>query len=177
MEARVPATAEAAKPIAAQGQGVLPQAASAEAFRERMLDAFRMIETMLRFQPRPLAAGEAAYHAAETARQRVQALTLVHRQLPQQVDSGAGGPEVDLGGYLRGLVEGLAHVFGRGLCVFTVEAQDGTPMPPGPAITVGMLATELVMNACKHAFREGTARHVKVALAATEDGYCLGRRG
>jgi PAS domain S-box-containing protein len=126
-------------------------AAIAQELSHRMLNSFQIIETLFRFQANDLAEDDPARETLETARLRVQSMALVHRQV-YRIEHGTAAQTIDLALYLQSLATELGRAFGRGRVVIEVEALEGMMMDARQAATVGMLATELVTNACKYAF-------------------------
>lgn len=144
----------------------------AQELSHRMLNSFQVIETLLRFQADDLDEDDPARPTLETARLRVQSMALVHRRV-YRVEHGTGSQDIDLGLYLRSLVAELASAFGpRGIAV-QVQAPPFLIMDAQQAATVGMLTTELVINACKYAFPDARPGTVRVELGATAQGYRL----
>jgi PAS domain S-box-containing protein len=96
---------------------------------------------------------------------RVQAIALIHEKLYQS----ASLAEINLGDYLRELVENLFRSYSPvaveyEVLVAPVSVSIDTAMP------CGLIASELISNCLKHAFPDGRAGRVRVALDATESG-------
>jgi two-component sensor histidine kinase len=98
---------------------------------------------------------------------RVQAMALIHEHLSQTENVAT----VDLGDYLKRLCVHLVHAFVTSPQVVELR-QDIAPMRVGieQAIPCGLLINELVSNCLKHAFPDGRAGEVSVALQPVADG-------
>jgi two-component sensor histidine kinase len=99
----------------------------------------------------------------ERTRQRIVAVGAVHRQLYAR-----GQSEVDLGEYLEDLGDQLARSCGPHRQI-VVDA-DTVPVGGEIATAFGILMTELVTNACKHAYAAGEAGAIHVRLRRLADG-------
>lgn len=102
--------------------------------------------------------------------QRICAIASVHRQIYQSSKADS----VDLGAYLEDLGEALKHSYGgveagRRVKV-TVEEVD---VAPEAATAIGVIVSELVGNACKHAYRPDEPGDVCISLRRTCAGYML----
>ncbi len=99
----------------------------------------------------------------ERTRQRIVAAGAVHRQL--YVGSRS---EVDLGEYLEDLAKQLSRTCGPQRQV-EIDA-DTVPVTADVATAFGILATELVTNACKHAYGAAEPGDIFVLLHRRPDG-------
>jgi two-component sensor histidine kinase len=99
----------------------------------------------------------------ERTRQRIVAVGAVHRQL--YVGSRS---EVDLGEYLEDLGEQLSRTCGPQRLV-GIDA-DTVPVTADVATAFGILATELITNACKHAYGVDEPGDIFVLLRRRPDG-------
>jgi chemotaxis protein methyltransferase CheR len=83
----------------------------------------------------------------------------------QQLQGSAHGEAIELGPYLSRLCETLAASMigdSRSISV-KVEADSGTAVS-GDAVSIGLMTTELVINALKHAFPGGGSGDSKVLI-------------
>jgi two-component sensor histidine kinase len=100
-------------------------------------------------------------------------MALVHRQLFRITREDISG--LNVGVYLRGLVEELGPAFITGnRCTLQVEADEDVEVSTGQGMALGLLVTELVINACKHAFKDNDAGQIHVRLSRVSgDRLCL----
>ncbi|WP_293378572.1 histidine kinase dimerization/phosphoacceptor domain -containing protein [Phenylobacterium sp. SCN 70-31] len=126
----------------------------------RIQNSLQLVSSFLGLQARSLA--DPSIHAAfDEARRRLQAVALVHRRLyrADQIET------IELGRYLEELVADMNASLGReweGLV--TVEASP-LLVPTDRAVTLGLVVTELVINANKYAYG-GAPGPVQVTLEA-----------
>lgn len=111
-------------------------------------------------------AGLEAYRAAspetivvlENMRSRIRAISLVHERLY----SLEGGSLVDAGAYLSGLAAELSASLGPGGGV-SAETES-VMLPVAVCVDLGLILSELVSNATKHASPSGAAAPIRVSL-------------
>src|SRR5262249_28487265 len=89
------------------------------------------------------------------------AMALVHEQLYRSTDLGG----IAMSSFMNSLLENLRNIYSteaRGISI----TSDVTAMAVGVdyAVPIGLIAHELVSNACKHAFPEGVGGAIRVAL-------------
>jgi PAS domain S-box-containing protein len=162
------ATAE--RQLAAQLQAVLrEQEILLREVHHRIKNNFQTIISFLDLQaeviedPRALA-------ALEDSQQRLQAMALVHQSLYQSRDLA----RLDGAAYLRGLVTALCQAYAaeeRRLTV-TITA-DAVGLRVETAMPCGLILTELLTNALKHAFPAGGPGAIEVTLRAVPVGSCV----
>lgn len=101
--------------------------------------------------------------AFDNTQRRLDSIAMVHEALYR----GADLAEVDLAEYLRRLVGEVAHANGAGERGILVDI-DVTPVmiAPEKATPVGLIVSEVMTNAFKHAFSEGAAGKVSLRLLA-----------
>jgi len=97
---------------------------------------------------------------------RVTAMSLVHEALYQHEATS----EIDFGRYLQALCDALVDSFGVAGRVSVTVAADGAPVHLDTAIPLGLIATEALGNALKHAFPGGAAGHVVVTFRRPHGG-------
>ncbi|UNU44454.1 sensor histidine kinase [Sphingopyxis sp. YF1] len=155
--ASVPAAAEVLPPIA------VPSHSEAD---HRIANSLQILGALLGLQARDSGSEEIA-EALGAASRRVAAISAVHRQLYKS----ATGRHIELAAYLDelalGLEEGTSPVRpGRAVRVSAVEVHVGAEQ----AIAVGVLVTELVLNAWKHAYRPGACGDILIDVDRRSDG-------
>jgi PAS domain S-box-containing protein len=99
-------------------------------------------------------------HELEESQTRIQSMALVHELLYESKDLAS----IDLGGYIRGLVDRLVRTFRptEGISV-SIEIPDGIHLDIDSDVACGLVVNELVSNALRHAFPRG--RHGRVAIS------------
>jgi two-component sensor histidine kinase len=135
----------------------------------RVMNSFAMLTSLIALQARDLAdpRGRAAL---EETRNRVAALSLAYRRL--HVASAVAA--VTMGAYLEGLCDELSKSLlasddARRIVVSAADITVSTQQ----AIALGLIVTELVTNALKHAFPDDRAGTVSVSLCSDAAGCTL----
>lgn len=104
-----------------------------------------------------------ARDAFESVRGRVLAMSALHDRLQR----GGSEPDVELGPYLEDIAEGVASSIGRPDIEMSAACDASALVPVGSAISLGLVANELMTNAIKHAFPAGGG---KVSLGLSVEG-------
>jgi len=91
---------------------------------------------------------------------RVRSMSLVHEALYSRDDTH----RLDLGDYIRELCADLALSYGTAERVGIAVDIDRASLDLNRAIPLGLIVTELVSNALKHAFGDGSQGSIRVAL-------------
>ncbi|WP_377810326.1 MEDS domain-containing protein [Azospirillum sp. A29] len=97
---------------------------------------------------------------------RVTAMSLVHEALYQQETTSA----IDFGRYLTVLCEALSESFGMTDRIRLEVVGDGSLVHLDAAIPLGLIATEAISNAMKHAFPNGGAGSISVTFNGAGEG-------
>jgi PAS domain S-box-containing protein len=104
---------------------------------------------------------------------RIKSMALVHELMYQTRDLAS----IDVEEYLRSLVSHLGHTYHahRREMLLDVDV-DRVMLNPDTAIPLGLVVTELISNALKHAFPSGQRGTVRLALKRTplQGSYSLG---
>jgi two-component sensor histidine kinase len=137
--------------------------------QHRVANSLQIIASILLLKARTVQSEETRLHLQD-AHQRVLSVAAVQ----QQLQASRHGESVELGSYLRRLCETLAaSMIGDTRPVsLKVDVESGTAST-GDAISIGLIVTELVINALKHAFLNGQAGKIIVAYEAAEAGWRL----
>jgi two-component sensor histidine kinase len=138
--------------------------------QHRVANSLQIIAGILSLKARTVKSEETRLHL-EDAHQRVMSVAAVQQQL---LASGHGGP-IEVGPYLDRLCETLAASMtddNRPVSL-QVRAEGGTASS-AEAVSLGLIVTELVINAFKHAFvGERAAGRLVVAYEAADTGWRL----
>ena len=89
---------------------------------------------------------------------RVTAVARIHERLYRSADIAT----VDLAAYLQDICRDLATL--SPLCEIQYDAASPIPISTDRAVTVALLATELVTNAARHAYKEGSGGQIRVTV-------------
>ncbi len=146
--------------------------------RHRIANSLQLIASIILLKAGSVRSKESKAHL-EDAHDRILSIATVQRNL-DPTSEGSMVPVVD---YLRALCESLAKsmIGGRKPITLKVTGGSGT-VTPDEAIGLGLVTTELVMNALKHAFPSGAGQitvtyESKAAswkLSIGDDGVGLG---
>jgi len=132
----------------------------------RIANSLQLVNAFLVMQSASVSNAEAKAVLA-SAIGRVDAIAQVHRQLY----IGDSVHAVDLGPYLEHLVAELSQVAESGLGGARVALEtEAIRTTTDRALAIGIMVTELVINALKHAFPNGAQGSVRVACRPSEDG-------
>ncbi len=119
--------------------------------RHRIANSLQLIASIILIKANTVHSAESKQHL-EDAHDRILSIATVQRNLDPTGDDS----EVPVVAYLKTLCESLARsmIGGRKPITLTVSGSDGT-VTPDQAIGFGLITTELVINALKHAFPSG----------------------
>ena len=126
----------------------------------RVKNNLQIIISLLKLQSRYMT-DENTIAAFRECQNRVMAMSLVHEKLYQSEDIS----KIDLGNYVRFLGNSLFQFFGRSGkgVTFTTDIQN-ISLDINTAIPVGLMINELVSNSLKHAFPDGRAGEISIAI-------------
>jgi two-component sensor histidine kinase len=130
------------------------------------MNSFQIMEGLFALQTRRVTDPAARQVILETE-ERLRSMALVHRQLFRTTRDDL--VDLDAGAYLRGLASELAAAFSSSDAIrIEVDAEKGLMLPSDQGVTLGLLVTELVLNALKHAFKGRDGGRVRIGLERAE---------
>jgi PAS domain S-box-containing protein len=132
----------------------------------RVKNNLTVISSLLNMQSSAIQTPEQAMVAFKNSRDRIAAMALVHERLYESEDYA----RVDMSEYLEDLIRQLSRAYGCcGNIVINTQV-DGIFLGVDAAIPSGLIATELITNAFKHAFPDGRAGEIRLLLREVDDG-------
>jgi chemotaxis protein methyltransferase CheR len=137
--------------------------------QHRVVNNLQIIASILMLKTRKVQSEESRKDLRD-AYDRVMSMAIVQQQLQA---TGHGEP-IEIGPYLSRLCRALAvSMIGDNSAIkLEVGADAGTTLS-GEAVSIGLIVTELVMNALKHAFPAGNGGLISVRYAANEVDWRL----
>ncbi len=134
----------------------------------RVANSLQLVSAMVRLQATALT-DPSAREALEDTQRRIQAIAQVHRRLYTSNDVES----VDMQEYLGALVDELAETWSTEALPRALSlAAEPIRLPTDRAVSLGVIVTELVTNACKYAYPD-SGGEVRVALRRVDDDVFL----
>jgi PAS domain S-box-containing protein len=131
----------------------------------RVANSLQIIASILMIKARSVKSEETREHL-EDAHRRVMSIASVQQHLQASVT----GEDIEVGPYLSKLTESLtASMIGGNRRVAVEVVAGGGKTTSSQAISLGLIATELLINAFKHAFTDG-ANDARVIVGYEADG-------
>jgi two-component sensor histidine kinase len=140
-----------------------------EEMQHRVANSLQIIASILLLKARTVQSEETRLHLHD-AHQRVMSVATVQ----QQLRASGLNEQIEIGLYLSKLCDSLAAsmVGERRPLSVRVQATSGTATS-SEAVSLGLIVTELVINALKHAFPGGEAGEILVSYEARGSGWRL----
>lgn len=142
-----------------------PPPSAADEANHRIANSLQLLAALIGSDARGIEDARARA-ALEKAQGMVQAIAAIHRHLHVATDPAATG--IDLGGYLVDLTHRLADTCPPHRPILV--AVDPVRVDADTASSIGILVTELVINACKHAYPPDRPGAILVSLSSAVDG-------
>ncbi|WP_265519603.1 sensor histidine kinase [Nitratireductor luteus] len=141
-----------------------------EEMQHRIANSLQIIASILLMKARAVQSEEARLYLKDT-HQRIMSVAAMQQQLA----IARHGEQIELGPYLSRLCETLAASLIGVSRPISIRAQaDEARVPSAAAVSIGLVVTELVINALKHAFVADTAAGlIVVTYEVTESGWRL----
>ena len=136
--------------------------------QHRIANNLQTVSTILRLQEREISDADTGKAALRDAGGRLATIGAMHRRLYDP-----GNQAVDLGDHLRALCADILSAAGAEKILCRVEARSDAALPAARALTLSLIVNEVVVNALKYAFPNGTAGNIVVSLASGEGDYLL----
>ena len=137
--------------------------------QHRVANSLQIIASILMLKARTVQSAETRLHLRD-AHDRVLSVATVQQQLQA---SGHGEP-IALGPYLTRLCEALAaSMIGESRPITLKVAADAGTVVSGEAVSIGLIITELVINALKHGFPDGSGGEILVGYAVDQANWRL----
>jgi len=135
----------------------------------RVNNSLHIIASILLLKAQTVQSEETRQHL-EDAHERVMAVATVQEQL----QPSSFGAQIEVATYLKRLCESLAAsmILDDQPVSLRVEANDGTTTSE-QAVSIGLIAVELVINALKHAFPGGAKGRIVVGFESSETAWRL----
>lgn len=147
----------------------IPAPSSIDEVNHRIANSLQLLSVMVSVTARDIADPDARAALASTQRQ-IGAIARVHRQLCLSHEAAAA----DLAAYLKALGQDLELSFGNAAAGPRVLVHaENVRVSPEAATSIGIIVSEIVINACKYAYAPGVRGDVRITLLTIPGGYSL----
>ena len=132
----------------------------------RVKNNLQSVSSLLNLQARRIR-NKAVLQALEDSRNRIRAMYLIHETLHQSEDLS----RVRLRQYVAKLVKNLSRAYGSAGGRIGCDVRgDDPPLAVDEAVPLGLVINELLTNAFRHAFPDGTKGKISVAVSQIGEG-------
>jgi len=125
----------------------------------RVANSLQLISSLLSLQARQ-SNDVSVRDALGIAAHRIDAVGAIHKSLHQSGSLAS----IDIAAYLFDLAETIEQSFGAAGCTRVLAHVQSQMVSPDFASALGIMITELVINACKHAYAPGETGNIEVRL-------------
>ena len=134
--------------------------------RHRVANSLQLIANILLLKAEIVSSKESRAHL-EDAHQRILSIAMIQKQLNPTI-----GEDINVARYLEDLCRSLSQsmIDGRKPITIQIRVSAESPVSSETAINFGLLTTELVINAIKHAFPGDRSGSIAVTYTALPDG-------
>jgi len=133
----------------------------------RVSNSLQMVSAFVHLQSKALP-DKSARQALEDTERRIQAIAQVHRRLYTSDDVES----IAMDEYLAALVEELQDTWSTSATPRQIHlTSDTLRLHPDKAVSLGVIVNELVSNACKYAYADGTPGQIRVRFVKAEPSH------
>jgi two-component sensor histidine kinase len=144
-------------------------ALAAQEMSHRIMNSFQVLQSLINMQVTTTQARQVRV-ALNSVSARVQAMAVMHRLLLK--GQRENNDTIDLAEYLPQLIKSFGAAFlGSNSFTLEVDVSPGARLPADQVSALGLIATELVMNALKHSSPRNRPCHISVSLQDTDGFY------
>ncbi len=111
------------------------------------------------------AANKETYDLLTEAHTKIYTMSLIHSQLYKSTRVN----QINIGIHIRELVHHLSQLYGKGKYIQPHLECEGIYLPVTEAIPIAFVLNELISNAYKYAFEEGTEGKIEVTIKELKD--------
>ena len=137
----------------------------------RVANSLALVSSLVFLQQKGLGVEQVqARSALADVQLRISAIAQIHRRLYTSDDVAV----IDMDAYLRGLIEEISAAMTANGPERAIRLEaEPVRMATDRAVSLGVIVTELVTNACKYAYRQDQAGEIRVALRRDHDALSL----